>query len=366
LRKKDPKYGSDDCFDKQYALNVLYINVSRECNLSCIHCSADSCVASGTTKIPLKRLLSVIDQAGEMGVRLIKITGGEPFAVEGTLDLLRHIQSLGMKIRIETNGTFVNKDLISFLNRIEAQLVIGFDGLQAVTYGLIRGRPDLFDTVITSIHLLKSAEISFEIITTAMHLNLGEISALADLSMQIGAEKHRTNMAIQSMGRGKNVQRLGLDFAETTNLLDDLDEVGRRYEGRIFATKPSILGPPHVASVAPCGWGVHLCGVNPDGLVSLCGAEVMIAGDLKKASLKEIWENSPVFKQCRSMRPSDLRGVCGNCRNAVTCRGMCRLNAFCFYGDLYAPYPLCQMFFEHGAFPESYLINPLKKSPYTS
>jgi radical SAM protein with 4Fe4S-binding SPASM domain len=351
---------------KRYPLETLYLTVSRKCNLSCIHCWVSACTSAVPTleKIPTSRYVSVINQAMELGLRQVKITGGEPFAVEGISDLIRYVGTLGITTLIETNGTIMNSDLISILGKVEAELRIGFDGLHRTTYDLIRGKAEEFDKVIKNIGLLESAGIPFEIITVALRPNLSEISALAEWSIEKGAEKHRTNLTIQNIGRGTKVQNLSLNFQELKRLLQDLNEVGQKYRGRIFATKPRILEPAYVCSLQPCKWGTHLCGVNPEGMVSLCGADVMIAGDLERDSLKEIWEESPIFQECRSIRPIDLKGICGNCLEAETCRGMCRVNAFCAYGDLYAPYPLCQLFYEHDEFPRSYLTNPLKNSGY--
>jgi len=65
----------------------------------------------------------------------------------------------------------------------------------------------------------------------------------------------------------------------------------------------------------------------------------IVVGDLRKQSLAEIWERSPVLKELRDR--SNLREHCGVCNYRRVCGG-CRARAYGYCGDYNAPDPGCK------------------------
>ena len=79
--------------------------------------------------------------------------------------------------------------------------------------------------------------------------------------------------------------------------------------------------------------------VDAAGNVSFCPtltqreSPKFLAGNIYSASVKDIWENSPVFKkfrgvQCRNVRTCPFRDLC---------KGGCRSRAFLSVNDINAP-----------------------------
>ena len=57
--------------------------------------------------------------------------------------------------------------------------------------------------------------------------------------------------------------------------------------------------------------------------------------------------------------------MCGNCKVRDACRGLCRAGAIGEYGDLRAPYPMCQALYDNGLFPKDMLVDSRADSSYT-
>lgn len=87
-----------------------------------------------------------------------------------------------------------------------------------------------------------------------------------------------------------------------------------------------------------CLAGTGVCFISHEGEVFPCGYLPAIAGDLRKQSFAEIWNDSEVFGQLRD--DDNLKGKCGCCEFRHVCMG-CRARAFAASGDFLAEEPFC-------------------------
>jgi len=72
--------------------------------------------------------------------------------------------------------------------------------------------------------------------------------------------------------------------------------------------------------------------------VQPCGYLEVDCGNIRERSFREIWENSPVFRDLRDFK--QYRGKCGRCEYVRVCGG-CRARAYESTGDYLAEEPLC-------------------------
>jgi AdoMet-dependent heme synthase len=87
-----------------------------------------------------------------------------------------------------------------------------------------------------------------------------------------------------------------------------------------------------------CLAGTAVCFISHQGEVYPCGYLPALAGDLKKQSFSDIWENSLVFHQLRDV--NNLNGKCGCCEFRNVCMG-CRARAFAATGNYLDEEPFC-------------------------
>jgi 7-carboxy-7-deazaguanine synthase len=81
------------------------------CNLRCAYCDSVYAFAQGTRRA----LSDVVEEARRSGVNRVLVTGGEPLAQAAAPRLCRDLLKAGLKVSLETNGSF------------------GLDGLPAAT-----------------------------------------------------------------------------------------------------------------------------------------------------------------------------------------------------------------------------------------
>ena len=99
-------------------------------------------------------------------------------------------------------------------------------------------------------------------------------------------------------------------------------------------THPSDMN----AMTKGCLAGTAVCFISHQGEVYPCGYLPALAGDLKKQSFTDIWENSFVFHQLRDV--NNLNGKCGCCEFRNVCMG-CRARAFAATGNYLDEEPFC-------------------------
>ena len=87
-----------------------------------------------------------------------------------------------------------------------------------------------------------------------------------------------------------------------------------------------------------CLAGTAVSFISHQGEVYPCGYLPALAGDLKKQSFADIWENSFVFHQLRDV--GNLKGKCGCCEFRNICMG-CRARAFAATGNYLDEEPFC-------------------------
>ena len=99
-------------------------------------------------------------------------------------------------------------------------------------------------------------------------------------------------------------------------------------------THPSEMS----AMTKGCLAGTAVCFISHQGEVYPCGYLPALAGDLKKQSFADIWENSFVFNQLRDV--NNLNGKCGCCEFRNVCMG-CRARAYAATGNYLDEEPFC-------------------------
>jgi GTP 3',8-cyclase len=93
-------------------IDYLRLSVTDRCNLRCTYCMP----SGGIDLIDRKEILSfeeILKAAGilsELGIRKIRITGGEPLVREGIIDLIKQIKKIESitDISITTNGILLD------------------------------------------------------------------------------------------------------------------------------------------------------------------------------------------------------------------------------------------------------------------
>ena len=90
---------------------VVVWNVTRRCNLKCVHCYSHSEDRNYPDELSFEEGTALIDDLAEFGSPVVLFSGGEPLIRRDILDLIRHAVSRNMRAVLSTNGTLITPEM---------------------------------------------------------------------------------------------------------------------------------------------------------------------------------------------------------------------------------------------------------------
>lgn len=112
--------------------------VTARCNLTCEQCNiiyANSDVREAT----LDEIKLIADNFAKMGVAIVLLTGGEPFARKDLPEIIRAFESRGVHVRMQTNGFASEEQIVNAIEAGGKDISISLDSLQPATQDKING-----------------------------------------------------------------------------------------------------------------------------------------------------------------------------------------------------------------------------------
>ena len=90
-------------------------NITRRCNLRCVHCYSDSTSEHFKGELTLKECIDVIDDLSDFRVPAVLLSGGEPMMHPHFFDLVGYATARGLRVAVSTNGTRIDSTAASKL-----------------------------------------------------------------------------------------------------------------------------------------------------------------------------------------------------------------------------------------------------------
>lgn len=136
----------------------LRITITNRCNENCIYCHHDGMISSKNEMTP-DEIYKICEIAKKLGVKKIRISGGDPLVRKDIVEIVEKIASLNFKdISLTTNGVLLEKyakDLKKAgLNRVNVSL----DTLNHTTYRFVTNSDYLNEA---KAGIIKSVEVGF-------------------------------------------------------------------------------------------------------------------------------------------------------------------------------------------------------------
>jgi AdoMet-dependent heme synthase len=383
---------------------LVFWEVTKGCNLRCIHCRATATELSSPTDLPTRTALNIIDQIAAAANPILVLSGGEPLYRSDIFQLARYATDKGLRVALATNGTLVTKDVARMIVDSGVRRVsISLDGADPLTHDSFRGIPGAFEAAVRGLQNLKALGMSVQINMTIARHNAHQLPDVLQLARNLGADALHTFLLVP-VGCGVDIAAEQMvppeEYERMLNWFYDQSLVGgielkatcaphyfrvarqRRAADRRAAEQLASIAPvqtpkvPDRSSIGPtdmtmpgstgiavkpqgigqpvghpgghpsdlnamtkgCLAGTGVCFISHEGEVYPCGYLPVIAGDLRKQTFADIWENSKVFHELRDT--SGLKGKCGCCEFRNVCMG-CRARAYAATGDFMDEEPFC-------------------------
>lgn len=144
-----------DPFGRQ--IDYLRLSVTDRCNLRCVYCMNDD-----MTFLPRKDVLSLeeLHQVAQafvaLGVRRIRLTGGEPLVRQGLVSLVEKLSALPIELSMSTNGVLLQQQARALAVAGLARINISLDTLRADRFRALTRHGQLHD-VLRGIHAARDA-----------------------------------------------------------------------------------------------------------------------------------------------------------------------------------------------------------------
>ncbi len=363
--------------EQKYPLSQIYFYLTEGCNLACRHCwiapkyqTADHSYPS--LDFDLSR--SILKQAKPLGLRSVKLTGGEPLMHPQISDILELIRSSDFRLGMETNGVLCTPELARVIATCKNPYVsVSLNGVDAETHEWVRGVKGCFEAALDGIRNLVDAGLKPQIIMTIMRRNRHQMEAMVRLAESLGAGSVKFNL-VQPTARGEKMHEAGETLA-----IEELVKLGRWADTELHDSTNLHVYYHHPAAFRPLGRmygekgeGCGTCGIKgiigvlSDGSYALCGIGTsvpeLIFGRADTDQLEDVWNNNPVLKQIREGLPDRLQGICADCIMKNQCLGSCIAQNYYRAKSLWAPFWFCEQAYNRGLFPESRIrLNPVKE-----
>ena len=188
-------------------IDYIRISITDRCNLRCVYCMPGCGVPSVPHDMILRfdEIVRLVKIFCSMGIKNVKITGGEPLVRKGTVDLIKDIKSVeGIeKVSMTTNGILLSENLKALAEAGVDSINISLDTLDRQKYLNITGFDGL-DTVLKAIDECRAfPEMKVKINTvTLADYNRNEICKLADFASEAGATLRFIEMMPLGLGTG--------------------------------------------------------------------------------------------------------------------------------------------------------------------
>ncbi|MGC9194309.1 MAG: 12,18-didecarboxysiroheme deacetylase [Syntrophobacteraceae bacterium] len=346
---------------------VVVWNVTKRCNLKCIHCYAHATEQEASDELSTSEGKALIDDLAAFGSPVVLFSGGEPLVRPDLIELARYAVKKGMRAVISTNGTLIDAKVAAELKEVGLSYVgVSLDGLGEVN-DRFRGVKGAFERALSGIVACREAGIKVGLRFTMNRLNVGEIPRIFDLLEEYDIPRVCFYHLVYA-GRGSELIKEDLSHEQTREALDLIidrtAELHRRGKPKEVLTVDNHADGPYlylrmVRENSPrAGEVLELLEMNEGnssgrgiGCVSWDGSVYAdqfwrhyCFGNVREKRFSEIWTDlsNPLMMRLKDKKLY-VKGRCARCRWLSICGGNFRVRAEAALGDLWACDPACYL-----------------------
>ena len=204
---------------KEYLPRLIAWEVTRSCNLKCLHCRADAHNEQYEKEFTTQECFKLIDNVSSFASPIIILTGGEPMMRADIYDIIEYGTNKGLRMVMAPCGMHVTEENSrKMLNAGIKRISLSIDGADMKSHDSFRGVQGAFDTVINAAKNAKNTGLEFQINTTVTKHNYKEIDKILRLAIEIGAVSFHPFLLVPT-GRAKKLKDMEISPAEYEEIL---------------------------------------------------------------------------------------------------------------------------------------------------
>ena len=348
---------------------VVSWNITRTCNLSCIHCYSDSESKAYDGELSNEQAKAVIDDVAQFKSPALLFSGGEPLIRPDIFDLVSHAKLRGLRSTLSTNGTLIDLDTAKKIKESGFVYVgISLDGIGEIN-DKFRGKAGAFKKAVAGFKNCVSVDQRVGLRLTLTRHNYENLHEIFDF-----IEREEINRAcfyhLVYAGRGRGMTSEDLTHEESRHAMDiiidrtddfhkrglqkDILTVDNHVDGVYLYMRLLERSPEKAAEVLKMlewnGGGRYSSGVSFSNIDFYGNVHAdqfwqhYSFGNVKERPFSEIWldQSDPLMKGLKN-RLDHIKGRCSVCKWLNACGGSMRVRADTIYNDPFAPDPACYL-----------------------
>ncbi len=274
----------------------IMFEVTQRCNNDCIYCYnvwKDN-IGYPRGELSLPEVKSLFDKiTGEVRLRSLTLTGGEPLLRRDIEDIAFHLLSKKIELSLATNGTLIDK------NRAESLVRAGLKSFEIPVLSTDRSlhnslsRNDSYDKACEAITNLKAHAVAVTVVFVATKENIGHFDGVAELAFALGADSLMIDRFLPGGEGKKHANRLEPGREELALVIEQANAAAQRYSLDVSLGIPL---PPGLVDSAKyknlkfgtCGAGKGKWAVDSLGNLRLCEQEPCVLGNLLSSQFSKL------------------------------------------------------------------------------
>jgi pyrroloquinoline quinone biosynthesis protein E len=323
----------------------LLAELTYRCPLHCTYCANPVELTRYRDELGTGEWLRVFDEARELGVLQVHLSGGEPLLRKDLTTLIGHASDLGMYTNLVTSGIPLDAD------RLAELADAGLDHFQLSIQDSDRAGADAIaglrghDRKLLVAEQVRALGLPLTVNVVLHRANVARLLPLAALAVELGAD--RVELA--------HTQFYGWALRNRAALMPTPEQVAAAQRDAAVARQRygdaielvHVVADYHTGTPKPCmyGWGSRQLVVAPNGDVLPCLAAAQLPGldvvNVADQSLSGIWYDSAAFNRFRGTEW--LPEPCHSCALREVDLGGCRCQAYQLTGDATVTDPVCEL-----------------------
>ncbi|MDK1492538.1 pyrroloquinoline quinone biosynthesis protein PqqE [Sinorhizobium sp. 7-81] len=323
---------------------AMLAELTHRCPLACPYCSNPVALTPANDELSTGEWINVFEQAADLGVLHLHLSGGEPAARRDLVELTRAAVSLGLYTNLITSGVGLTEARISNLADVGLDHVqLSIQGVSPESADRIGGYSGGYERKIAVAGWVADAGIPLTINAVCHKQNMGEIEAMIELAIRLKARRIEV-ATVQFHGWAeRNKAALMPTREQVEQATQTVAEAREKYQGVLVIDYVPADYYSSYPKACMGGWGRVGLNVTPSGRVLPCHAAETIPSlsfeNVRERSLSRIWYESDAFNAYRG--EDWMPELCRSCERKKVDFGGCRCQAMALAGDASATDPVC-------------------------
>lgn len=262
-----------------YGRNIDYLRISLtdKCNLRCVYCMPPRGInhISHDEILTFEEITRIVKVMAELGIKKIRLTGGEPLVRKGMLDLVKNLHKINgiEQLALTTNGILLPEYAHKLKEAGITRINVSLDTLNETTFQKITGCTGI-NTVLKGIHSALNEGFRVKLnCVPCTGLNDNELEDIAKLAQSLPLDVRFIEM--MPIGCGKNFKaipseqillQLEKSFGNAEKYPENLHTPAQYYKFQNFKGKIGFISPLSHSFCQNC----NRVRLTTEGILKLC------------------------------------------------------------------------------------------------